>query len=290
MDMVKHLGVLFSLAGGYLMLPTLRKPKESKIPMQLQNEGILFGQDLLFPGLHYETTEGVAIGKAKKGTVSTRNIYINDGRIQVTNATPVELYLIALHKSAEYIPYNRARISMTVYDEKRFFPDGLKKEYVDEVEMEKWRRDYGFHYDRVFSLQERVSKWALMLNDLNQYFGKRYRIAGSIEKVPTDCLLLKHNRRTEIPFYTGKRATKLEDGKLTIQCNSIDALVNWLDNRYQFDPGLPIIDRSYHGGGVVLTLKADFSDFSSINEALIEHGLSLQQEFISIERMVIRSR
>ncbi len=140
-----------------------------------------------------------------------------------------------------------------------------------------------YNYDLIVPLQDAPRLYVLMLNDLNRVTGYQ----GSIQKLPVKCLVLtRTDGQDRLQTAGGKRSNTLFAREpFQITNSPVRSLVTALENN-DISP-LPIIDSTRYDQRIDLHLS-NTKDLGVIRKELAVYGLSLTEQVIPIDMLVVR--
>ncbi|MNH25078.1 hypothetical protein D3C79_850460 [compost metagenome] len=127
----------------------------------------------------------------------------------------------------------------------------------------------------------------MMLEDLNRFFGSQSHIKGHIEKVPTQCWVLKADKSANKVMSPEK--TFAEDKELKVYNNYPFRTFfrNVIAYRLRNEP-VPIIDETGMDGNISIAFPKTENDLGRLRSYLKNYGLYMEKEMRDIDMLVIK--
>ncbi|NII26140.1 hypothetical protein HB364_13690 [Pseudoflavitalea sp. X16] len=227
-----------------------------------------------------------------KGTAlpgAARVISIQKDRVELLNLSIAEMYLVALSRFRDrYLPYNRLMIDeLPPAMQELVLPPMTSLAVWDESFQKTWRLKHGFIYALRISTVHEATLFRIMMEDLNRFFGFMYGLRGRIVTRAMYCLCLTHDRKTLIPSGHEKSQFKVGSDGITLRNKGINQLVSYLNTKYTFSPGVPVVDKSHWPGPVNMSLATDGSDLEELNKELANYGCRLSKQLARIEMLLL---
>lgn len=169
--------------------------------------------------------------------------------------------------------------------------------YTDSAELrcdtkalsESWMQQYTFCYELKYPDISFEKKAAIMLQDLNNYFGARFNIHGCLEKIPVKILALVRTGQGERYAAGGTTEPAKSDAFfLRMKNQPVAALVNILAGNMDLLP--PVVDATGYKGNIDIELHCDLSNLAEVNKALAVYDLALQEREEVREMIVIKDK
>ncbi|MFA6071641.1 MAG: TlpA disulfide reductase family protein, partial [Janthinobacterium sp.] len=216
----------------------------------------------------------------------------NSNSITIINAPILTLYKVALWKHGIEM-MTAAKMVVDIPDTAIYnaiTPVNLDRSdrIKPGMDYENWLRNgHGFCYEANVPAGKENTKFDLMVQELNQYFGNKLGIEGVVEKRNTKCLALIRTDST-VKIATKGGAELFEDDAFSLKMvnHSISYLLANLAYNYQSQP--PLVDQTGFKGKIDLDLSCTISDVNEMNKALSKYGLKFVEKFMPMDVAVIR--
>lgn len=211
----------------------------------------------------------------------------DSSRITCKNNSIGDLYRIAAGKNKLVnLSVNSTIWATTNPELKKFTDSAALGNSKSRGSMEAWMQDYTYCAEIKFPKEFAGSKFDLMLKELNNFFGVKYGIKGSLTKKNVKCLAL-------IKTLPGK---SLHDGDpamhntfdqyhLRLKEVTLDHLLNILSINLDRYP--PLLNQTNDLTKYSFDMNCNMSDVKSLNIALSSYGLQLIEKMADREMIVI---
>ncbi len=157
-----------------------------------------------------------------------------------------------------------------------------------QAEATQWMKAHTFCYELKCPAAT-ADKPAIMLQDLNNYFGALYGIQGKLETIDTKVLAL--TKLDDKSLYATKgiaEKTTANQFHLAIKDQPLSTLINFLGAQMDWLP--PLTDETGYTGKADIELNCDLTNLNEVNAALSVYGLVLKEKIEEREMIVIRDR
>jgi thiol-disulfide isomerase/thioredoxin len=160
---------------------------------------------------------------------------------------------------------------------------------VDHMDYNTWASKNTFTYElsTLEGMSERET-YKIMLQELNAYFGKVYKIKGSLKDTLIDCMVLEETGQPS--SYQTKDTTNQKNlvGQFEFNVQSVPMSYFYqnLCLFYQFEKA-PLVNDVKYKGNVSLKLSGDLKQFDNVNAGLIKYGLRIVRKKMMTKMIVI---
>ncbi|MGK7391832.1 MAG: TlpA family protein disulfide reductase [Candidatus Cyclobacteriaceae bacterium M2_1C_046] len=184
---------------------------------------------------------------------------------------------------------------------KRIFSDGEDENYwfrfnnrvkleISDTSLIRLVRDNEILFSYSLTLpvnKEREEIREIAIQDINRFFGIKYRITGRIEKKNVECLVINVIDEKLLSSRGGEPYRQEdEEGNLILRNQRMKILQYILAFNLKDTP-YPVIDHSGYMGTLDLQLPSDIKDLKVLKEALNKQGLDIVKKEITLDMLVI---
>lgn len=214
---------------------------------------------------------------------------INATKIECKNNSIGGLYRIA----AGHYSLSKLNLNSTIWEisnpDNKNLTDSAASQWSSDQQTAAWMRNYTFCYELKFPASLNEKKFDIMLSDLNNYFGAKYNIEGSLERRKSKCLALVITGKVKDFESKGNDENNVFDRyHLKLTNRPMKALVNFLGINLDDLPLL--VDETRYTGKIDIDLNCDLSDLTSVNKALAKYGLYLKEKEKEMDMIVIKDK
>ena len=207
--------------------------------------------------------------------------------LRATNKTIKGLYQVALwHFKEEILAESKTIVDIP---DSNLYNKISKPNYIASgLQYLTWLKDNnGYCYELHTPEAMQDTRFDIMIDELNRYFGSLYGIEGVIEKRNTQCLaLIRTTQDDKMASKGGAKNHEISKFKLKIQNYPIRSLILLLRQPLQLQPF--IIDETNYKGYVDLDINCQLSDLNSLNAELEKYGLKFVEKQRTEDIAVIR--
>lgn len=228
-------------------------------------------EDVLYHSLFTGFLEGVT----GAGTETTDKSF----KIRAINTDIVGLYKMAAIGIDPLLNYNNRNIIHVQND--KAIKEKKSPLYNPEV------RDKFFSYELIVPLGLKQRAHGMMLEDLNRFFGDHNHIKGRIEKVPTQCWVLKADKSANKAMSPEKTFAEDKDLKVYNNYPFRTFFRNVIAYRLR-NEAVPIIDETGMDGNISIAFPKTENELGRLRGHLRNYGLYMEKEMRDIDMLVIK--
>ena len=207
---------------------------------------------------------------------------LNRFKLRALNGTVLQLYQGAMRytDNRELAQTNRC---IPEFDKQEILPPPNVPAYSPAA------RGKYYCYELIVPIALKDHAGELMLEDLNRFFGARYRLRGTVEKRPVKCWALK---RTEtFNGLTSQSATpeiiSNKPNLLIYLKQPFSKFYQAVASLYRHDP-FPVIDQTGITSEIDISFPTGEKDISQFSACLEKYGLQLELDSCQINMLVIK--
>lgn len=247
-------------------------PYDIRKPMFVDNNGGN-GSNTIFRTIFTKYTPGLA---GRSGVMSTDSTF----RIVGVNSTIRKLFDLA-HRDKN-IPLGDKILSRLQDPSKVFSSNKPGADYIN------WLKVNGYCYDLIVPISMADQAFEIMREDLKRFFPQ---YAGKLEKQSTKYLALVRTTETDkLKSSGGKSLSEFSPFGFTLTNFPLQRLVDQLNTVYFQNSPLHVYNETGYTPWVDLTVKANLTSTTELNEALTPYGLQLIEKIKEIEVLVIEDQ
>lgn len=212
-----------------------------------------------------------------------RHFEIGRDYIETLNFSVGELYVIAIRGSTGDEALSIKHVILKIKRNcplKLLFPDALARDWHHK-RKEAWFKKNGYCI-RIRKETDDQTKYSLMLECMNNYFGEAFGITGSYEVREVRCLVLVKAAAEDIPPHNEEQPADT----VAISIKDLVRRVNHSVNNYL---GFPIVDESGYEGMINITMPSELFGPEELNQELKKYCLKLVDVVRPIGMVVIKS-
>lgn len=207
---------------------------------------------------------------------------LNRYKLRALNGTVVQLYRTAMRYLGDG-SLAQANRCILDFDRQQVLPPPGAPAYSPAA------RDRYYCYELIVPSDQKSRAGQLMLDDLNRFFGARYKLRAAVEKRTVKCWVLKHTGEPEklLSKSTTPEISNDEPNRLVYRKQPFQNFYRAVTGLYKNNP-FPVIDRTGMTGEIDISFPTDVKDIRLFSAAVKPYGLYLEQERCEIDLLVIQ--